>query len=160
MEDHHLGLQHNDIYQGLVPCDFHESICVKSISISFLIFCIFFPDYWECCHWHSYIFYISDKQENIIQKYVNPKKAGGSIWPFPPWGFSKNVFFINRVNPCFFVNFNIIISHLVTSFLKISLKFIKSFTRYEDFPLQYQLFSSIFQIFWHFVVAKKLKTSA
>ena len=39
-----------------------------------------------------------------------------------------------RVKPWFFVTFNII---MVTSFLKISLKFLKSFRRYEDFLCQY-----------------------
>ena len=42
---------------------------------------------------------------------------GGSVWHSPP-GFSENVFFRERMRPCFFVffvfnfNFNIIISHI------------------------------------------------
>ena len=45
---------------------------------------------------------------------VNPKTAGG-VNPFSPW---------------FFVTFNIIIRHI---FLKISLKFLKSFRSYEQY---------------------------
>ena len=51
----------------------------------------------------------------------------------------------------------------VTSFLKISLKFLKSFRRYEEFLFNisyFHQFSSIFWIFRHFPVTKKLMTSA
>ena len=37
--------------------------------------------------------------------------------------------------------------------------FLKSFGRYEDFLRQYELFSSIFWIFWNFLIANKLMTS-
>ena len=43
-------------------------------------------------------------------------------------------------------------------FPKTSLTFLKSFGRYEDILRQYELFSSFFWIFWHFLVANKLMT--
>ena len=48
----------------------------------------------------------------------------------------------------------------VASFLKISLKFLKSFGRYEDFLCQHNYFYQFFGFFWHFLVTKKLLTSA
>ena len=46
------------------------------------------------------------------------------------------------------------------SFLKILWKFLKSFKTYEDFLIDNWLFLSIFSIFWHFPLAKKLMASA
>ena len=44
---------------------------------------------------------------------INSKKTGSvNLSPHPPWGFSKNAFSGERVNPCFFVTFNIIASHI------------------------------------------------
>ena len=44
------------------------------------------------------------------------KKDGETIWP--TCGFSKNVFFRESLKPCFFVDFNIIISHITHIFPK------------------------------------------
>ena len=71
--------------------------------------------------------------------------------------FYINVFSRERVNSGFLW---LLILLEATSFLKISLKFLKLSRRYEDFFLQYWLFSMIFRIFWLFLVAKKLVTSA
>ena len=87
-------------------------------------------------------------------KTLTLKRLGGQF--DPPCSFSKNVCTRERVKPCIFVNFNIIISHIL---FKIPLKFLKSFRIYEDFLRQYQLISSIFRIFWDFLVTKKLMTS-
>ena len=57
------------------------------------------------------------------------------------------------VKPCFFCDFYYF---QVSPFLRISSKFFTSFRRYEDFLRQYLLFSSIFRIFWHFLVTEKL----
>ena len=54
--------------------------------------------------------------------YINPKTAEG-VQVDPR----------EAVKPCFFVNFNIIISHM---FLKISLKSLNSFRKYEHFLLE------------------------
>ena len=71
---------------------------------------------------------------------LNPKTAGGGgvgVWGdllTNPCGFLKNVFSKERVNPWLFASFNIIIN---TSFLKISLTFLKSFRRYEELLCEY-----------------------
>ena len=44
----------------------------------------------------------------------NPKKVRGSVWSSPLW-LSKNVTSKERVKPCFFVNFNIMINHIFPS---------------------------------------------
>ena len=97
------------------------------------------------------------KKEGTRELHFNLKKAGGiglTTPAPPPCSFSKNVFPRERVKPHFFVTFNIIIS---LSFLKILLRFLKSFRRF---------FLSILNIFIdfldfsHFLVAKKLMTSA
>ena len=73
--------------------------------------------------------------------------------PFSPCGFSKIVSFRERVKPC---SFCLIILLSVTSFLKNSLKLLKSFRGSEDFLRQYWLFLSIFWIFLHFLIKNKL----
>ena len=56
-----------------------------------------------------------------------------SLIAFSPY-LSKNVSSSERVKPRFLVTFNIIINHF---FPEISLKFLNSFRRHEDFPHQY-----------------------
>ena len=43
---------------------------------------------------------------------LNPKTAGGGQFDPPPCCFSKNESSKEKVKPCFFVTFNIIISHI------------------------------------------------
>ena len=64
----------------------------------------------------NYITKYNVSTQNSMKKLVfalfNAKMARGwSIWP-PPCGFPKNVSSKVRVNPCFFVTFNTIISHI------------------------------------------------
>ena len=76
--------------------------------------------------------------------------GGGEEGQFDPsCGFSKIVFCRNRMKPCFSCDFFLIFHSLfpVTFLLKVSLKFLLSFRRYEDFTLQYYLFLLIFWIF-------------
>ena len=47
--------------------------------------------------------------ENLMV--LNPKTAGGSIWP-PPCGFSKNVSSKERVKRWFFVAFDIVLKYI------------------------------------------------
>ena len=61
---------------------------------------------------------------------LNPKKTG----------LTKNASSKERVKLCFLMTFDIIIR---TSFLKLSLKFLKLFRKSEDSLCQYQLFSAI-----------------
>ena len=62
----------------------------------------------------------------------NPWKVGRSIW-LHPCGFFKAVFSRKGVKPCFLVTFHI---SWHTFSLKISLKFLKSFERFENFLRQ------------------------
>ena len=74
---------------------------------------------------------------------INPKKAGGQF-----------------DNPCGFPKMHL---PKLTSFRKISLKFLKSLRWYVIFCVSisyFRRFQSIFRIFWHFFVTKKLITSA
>ena len=84
--------------------------------------------------------------------------------PPPICRFSKNVSSKGRVKPCFFVTFNIIISHtfpensieisqVVQKIWTISLSILAIISYFHRF-------SSNFWIFWHFLVTKKLMTSA
>ena len=98
------------------------------------------------------------KKEGTRELHFNLKKAGGIglTTPSPPPHvvFPKMCFLERESETPFFVTFNIIIS---LSFLKILLRFLKSFRRF---------FLSILNIFIdfldfsHFLVAKKLMTSA
>ena len=86
----------------------------------------------------------------LLDQELTLKRLGGQFDPNPPpsppppptlCGFSKNLSSKERLKPWFFVTFNIIISGI---FPEISLKFLKSFRKYEEFLCQYYLFSSIF----------------
>ena len=77
----------------------------------------------------------------------------------PPVIFQKMYLLKRRWNPGFLL---FLILSQVTSFLEISLKFLKSFRRYEKFICQFRYFyqfSSIFWIFRPFLITKKLMTS-
>ena len=52
-----------------------------------------------------------------LSKILNPKKAGARVNLTPPYDLSKSVFSRDRVKTCFFVNFNIIISHIFSETL-------------------------------------------
>ena len=61
------------------------------------------------------------------------------------------------MKPWFFAVVNVIISDILPeSFNEIT----QVLRKVEDFLQQYYLFSSIFRIFWYFLVTKKLITSA
>ena len=76
---------------------------------------------------------------------LKPKTAGG-------WGFSKNISSKERVllDPGFFVTFNIIICHI----------FLENFIEVPQIAQRVCIISSIFWTFRHFLVTKKLMTSA
>ena len=91
---------------------------------------------------------------------INHKKGFGVNFPSPhPYGFSNNVFSKDRVKPCSFVFFNMIISHIfpenfseisevVQGIWKLSLSISTIFINFINFL-----------DFLHFVVTKKLITS-
>ena len=92
----------------------------------------------------------------VLQRLLNPKMAGGVNLTLPPCIFSKNVFSRERVEYYFFVNLNIIISHIFAE------KFMETFQLIQKIFL----FSiNNFDKFFVFFVAKspcseKLMTSA
>ena len=95
--------------------------------------------------------------------YLTPKTAGGGgrggQVDLLPVFFWKIYLLKKGWNPGFL--WLLILSYR-TSFLKISLKFLKSFKDMENFSVNisyFHQFSSIFQIFWHFLVTTKLMTS-
>ena len=69
-----------------------------------------------------------------------------------PRGFFQKCTFYRKREALFFITFKV-------TFLKISSKLLTSFRTYEDFLLQYYLFSSIFRILSHFLVTSKLMRS-
>ena len=93
----------------------------------------------------------------------NREKAGGLNWFYKfdvtnyTLTFFKNVCSRGRVKPCFFVAFKIIISHIFPEiFIKIS-QVVQKIWRFSPSILNILI---VFQIFWHFLVTKKLMTSA
>ena len=89
----------------------------------------------------------------------------GSIWPPPHTppprplllcSFSKNLSSKEKVKSSFFVTFNIITSHIFPEdFIKIP-QVVQKIWRISLFNIIYfHLFSSIFWIFWHYLVTKK-----
>ena len=88
---------------------------------------------------------------------LNPKTAGGSIWP-PPCGFSKNVSSEKRVKRWFFVAFNIILKYI---FPENFIEFPQKIWRHSLSILAIFInFSRFFWIFWHYLVTLKLMMSA
>ena len=84
----------------------------------------------------------------------NPKTDGGGGQFEPQCSFAKNVCSKERVKPWFFMTFNIIIRHVFPkNFIEVTKNFFVNTSYYHQF-------SSIFRIFWHFLVTKKLMTSA
>ena len=89
------------------------------------------------------------------------------IWPFPlPLEVSSKMCFLERERrereerekPCFFVTFNIIRSHIFhEDFTEISSSCSKDM---KTFFFNINYFHRFFGFFWHFLVAKKLMTSA
>ena len=58
---------------------------------------------------------------NIPKKYSNPEKADEGFSLTTPCGFFKNIFFRERVQPCFFMTFKIIVSLIFPeNFIEIS----------------------------------------
>ena len=101
--------------------------------------------------------YLFDHEPTMIKH----KKGCGVNFPSPhPCGFSNNVFSKDRVKPCFFMTFNIIISHI----------FPENFSEISEVVQRiWKLSLSIWTIFINFInfldflqfaVTKKLITSA
>ena len=89
---------------------------------------------------------------------VNPKTAEGSIWPPAIW-FFENVSSKERVKP-YFLWLLILSWHIFPeNFIEISQGVQKIWRMFLNIGYFCQ-FSSIFWIFWHFFVTKKLMTLA
>ena len=87
-----------------------------------------------------------------MRYYATSTKDRFSTSNWPPCGFYKNVSSRESVKLCFFVAFNIIISHIFSeNFIEI-LEDIKTFPANISY---FHLFSSTFWIFGHFLVTKK-----
>ena len=112
-------------------------MCGEIVFVYKLIFSIFY---------HSkYMIYCF----TVANKWFDPKTTGGYL-------FSKK-----SAKPFFFVNFNIIISHIFfKNFIEICSSFANVLTKFSDNISYFHHFSSIFSIFWHFLLTKKLMTSA
>ena len=95
-------------------------------------------------HWATdKIYYIFSKKRfsdtpvkwNFPIPKINPKKAGGGGGergqPEPPCDFSKRVFSRERVKPCFYLGFIIIISH-VQKIGRFSTSILTIFTNFSD----------------------------
>ena len=84
-----------------------------------------------------------------------------SIWPAPPCGFSKSIFSKEREKPCFFVTSNIILRHIFPeNFIEFPQVVQKIWRNSLSILANFHQFSSIFWIFWHYLVTKKLMASA
>ena len=84
------------------------------------------------------------------------KRLEGGFNLIPPRGFSRNVFFRETVKPWFLVTFNIIISDIFPENSIVIPQVDQKLWRSSS-----SIFAilSIFRIFWHFLVSKKLMTS-
>ena len=96
---------------------------------------------------------------------INPKATwrgwgGGGVFQFDLLPLT-NISSKEREKPWFFVTFNIIISHIFPEhFIEIP-QFVQKIWRiYLSILAILNRLSSIFQIFWHTLVTKKLMTSA
>ena len=94
----------------------------------------------------------------------NAKKAGGSIWcpPIPPPVVFRKIYLLKRGrNLVFFFTFNIILKTQISwKFHWISSSRSEDMEKFSVNISYFQQFFSIFWIFWHYLVTKKLKTSA
>ena len=98
---------------------------------------------------------------HVVQCGFNPKTAGGRGQFDPPCGFLKNVFFKERVKPWFFVTFNFIVRYIYPeNFIEFAQVVQKIWRNYMSILANFYQFSSIFWIFWHYLVTKKLMASA
>ena len=88
-------------------------------------------------------------------------EGGGSIWPLTPCGFSENVSSKERVKPWFFVTFSVILRHIFPeNFIEFSLVVQKIWTISLPILAIFIHFHRFFWIFWHYLVTKKLMSSA
>ena len=95
----------------------------------------------------------------IAWYYINPKKAGGSIWPLhlPPLAFRK-VSLLKKGGTLIFCDFYYYHkSHLSWKF---HWNYSSCSEGMRNFSVNISQFSSIFWIFWHFFVTNKLLMSA
>ena len=95
-------------------------------------------------------------QKWLLRRLLTLWRLGWSIW-HPVVVFLKIYILPRGWIALGFFTFNIIISHILPeNFIEIP----QVVQKYEDFLHPCYLFSSIFWIFWHFLVTKKLMTSA
>ena len=90
-------------------------------------------------------------------------QGGNERWQLmtPSCGFSKNVSSKERVKACLFVTFNIILKHIFPeSFIKFPQVVQKIWRNSVSILANFHQFSSLFWIFWHYLVKKKLMMSA
>ena len=87
--------------------------------------------------------------------------AGGGVNLTSPCGFSKIVSSKKRVTPWFFVTFNIILRHIFPeNFIEFPQVVQKIWRNSLSILANFHQFSSIFWIFWHYLVTKKPMMSA
>ena len=93
---------------------------------------------------------------------LNPKTAWGSHSPLHhPCGFSKIVPSKQRMKLWFFVTFNIISRHIFPeNFIELPQVVQKIWRNSLSIVANFHQFSSFSWIFWHYLVTKKLMTSA
>ena len=95
---------------------------------------------------------------------LNPKTAGGSVnfAPLPsPCGFLGNVFSKERVKPCFFVTFNIILRHIFPeNFIEFPQVVQKIWTISLSILAIFIHFHRFFGYFKHYLVIKKLMSKS
>ena len=96
---------------------------------------------------------------NAILIMLSLKRLRGGVKLSRFFGFSRSISSRKRIKPCFF-NVTFLILSSVTTFMKLSLNFLMSFKRYEDFLPYCELLWSILWIFRYFLVTKKLMTWA
>ena len=103
--------------------------------------------------------FLAAGRETINPKAVGGERGGVSLTPAPVV-FLKNVSSKERVKSWFFVTFNIIQSHIFPeNFVEIP-QVVQKLWRISVSISYFHQFSTIFRIFGHFLVTKKLMTSA
>ena len=97
----------------------------------------------------------------LLALFINPKTAGGEGQFNPPCDFSKTVSSKETVERCFFLTFNIILSHIFPeNFIEFPRVVQKIWKNSLSMLANFRQFSSIFWIFWHYLLTKKLMMPA
>ena len=92
----------------------------------------------------------------VLESLFNPKKGCGVQFDLPLWIFQKYIFWREDVKPCFFLTFNVFISHIFSeNFIQIP-PVVQKIWR---FSLSiFTIFIDCFFIFWYFLVTEKIMT--